>query len=109
MKSGDIVIDYEHWIFVNNCTYNSYCHITLEDTPKMNVVILIDHQLRVDVFIGTAKVESSSLAWLFGKARVLTLWSQLQNLLGHFSGVAEQQMDQSNCLLRTLCVVLSVS
>ena len=87
-RISETVSDYQHWITVKESDAVCLCNITFTETPRMRVVIRINKQMLVSVYNGELKLDSSALEWILGKSCTLTLWSQLTNLLSHFSAVA---------------------
>lgn len=107
-KLSDHIKDYTDWITVNKPEYVSLCYLTVDDIPKLHVVIRINVNVNVTVFVGGVKLGDNSLEWLLGKGSKLTLWSQLENLLSRFTGIASENLSPKDVicsvenLLRTL-------
>ena len=110
-KIDSFMKDYANWIIVKNVDYICLCNITVSDTPRLHVAIRFDRSLHVDVYKGELKLDDGALEWILGKSCKLLMWSQLCNLLSHFSGVAvgshimsvKDTVSSIHCVLNDLC------
>jgi hypothetical protein len=62
------------------CTVDNTSYI-----PRLGVCIRINNDLTVQLFVTGVEISASKLEWILGNCSTLSRWSQLENILSHYS------------------------